>query len=61
MGALREKNLYSRVGAPSGENPTSEGFDSCRLIEKGPVGKSVLPSLSGKNPINETSSLERLQ
>ena len=27
-----------------------EDFDSCRLIEKGPVGKSGLPSPSGRNP-----------
>ena len=33
-------------------NPTAEGFDSRRLIEKGLVGKSALPSPSGKDHIS---------
>ena len=51
-GALRGKNPCSRVGTPSRGNPTMQGFDSGRLIEKGHVGKSALSSLSEGNPIS---------
>ena len=34
-GALRGKNPCSRVGTLSGVGPTTKGFDSCRLVERG--------------------------
>ena len=50
-GSKRE-NSCNRVGTPSGENPIVKSFDSHKLIEKGHVGKSSLPSPSRKNPIS---------
>ena len=49
---LREGNPCNRVATPSGRNPTTESFDSPRLFEKEYVGKSALPSLSGRNSIS---------
>ena len=49
--ALRGGNPCNRIGTLSGGNPTTEGFDSRKLIEKEPIGKAALPSPSGKNPI----------
>ena len=39
----------------------AEGFDSSRLIEKGLVGKSVLPSPSGEIPsVERTDTVLRV-
>jgi len=58
IGTLREENPCSRVGTLSRKKSHHGGFDSHRLIKKGPVGKSVLPSLSGENPISERTDSE---
>ena len=52
-GTLRGKNPCSKVGTPSEGNFTTESFDSYWLIEKESIGKFVLPSPSGGNPISE--------
>jgi len=51
-GNSERENSYNEIGSLSGRNPTSKGFNSRRLIEKRPVGKSVLPSPSEKNSIS---------
>jgi len=51
-GALRGKIPATKWGTQSGKNLTAEGFSSCRLIKKGHVVESALPSPSGKNPIS---------
>ena len=47
-----EKFLQPSGGLRAEGNPTTEGFDSNRTIEKKPVGMSALTSLSGGNPIS---------
>jgi len=51
MGSERRNSLQQRREF-EWENPTAEGFDSRRLIKKGSIGKSALPSPSGRNPIS---------
>jgi len=51
-GALREKSLQQNRDSEWGKS-NSGGFQFTRLIENGPIGKSVLPSPSRENPIRE--------
>jgi len=44
--------LCSELGTLSGGNLIAEGFDSCRIAERAPVGMSALTLTSGGNPIN---------
>ena len=47
-GGSERENPCSRVKTTSGENPTAKNFDSRRLSEKGPVGKSACRFRVGK-------------